>query len=184
MATSEIQSIVGDFVDRLAAALEQDIIARLQANVAAALGMPVKRGPGRPPKNAPVFPSGPALATLGTVRRKRPRQLCPVPGCTNTAAPIFGMVCADHKDVSKAKIREYREARKVAKSTGASKSVGRKAKAKAAAKPAKAKATAAKGRKPRSAAKTKGKAATKATMKKTERPAADAGPKSSETPSS
>jgi hypothetical protein len=38
-----------------------------------------------------------------------------VPGCKNRAAPIFGMVCSKHKDVSKAKIKEYREARRAKK---------------------------------------------------------------------
>jgi hypothetical protein len=50
--------------------------------------------------------------------RPRPKQLCPVPGCKNPAAPIFGMVCADHKDVPKAKIKEYREKRRQAKASG------------------------------------------------------------------
>jgi hypothetical protein len=48
-------------------------------------------------------------------RKKLPRQLCPVPGCTNPAAPVFGMVCAKHKDVAKSKIKKYREARKAKK---------------------------------------------------------------------
>lgn len=44
-------------------------------------------------------------------RKKAPLQLCPVPGCRNPAAPIFGMVCGKHKDLPKAKIKAYREAR-------------------------------------------------------------------------
>ena len=44
-----------------------------------------------------------------------PRQFCPVPGCKNPAAPVFGMVCAKHKDVAKSKIKKYREARKAKK---------------------------------------------------------------------
>jgi hypothetical protein len=35
-----------------------------------------------------------------------------VPGCKNPAAPIFGMVCAKHKNVAKAKIKKFRAARK------------------------------------------------------------------------
>jgi hypothetical protein len=38
-----------------------------------------------------------------------------VPGCKNTAAPVFGMVCGKHKDMPKAKIKKYREARKAQK---------------------------------------------------------------------
>ena len=48
-------------------------------------------------------------------RRKGPIQLCPVPGCTNRAAPVFGMVCAKHKDLPKAEIKKYREARRAQK---------------------------------------------------------------------
>jgi hypothetical protein len=55
-------------------------------------------------------------------RKKPPKQLCPVPGCKNVAAPIFGMVCKDHKKVAKSKIKKYREERregKVTQTTGA-----------------------------------------------------------------
>ncbi len=45
-------------------------------------------------------------------RRKGPIQLCPVPRCKERAAPIFGMLCAKHKDTPKAKVRKYREARR------------------------------------------------------------------------
>lgn len=54
-------------------------------------------------------------------RKKPPKQLCPVPRCKGLAAPIFGMVCAKHKDISKVKIRKYREARKAAKAKAAGK---------------------------------------------------------------
>ena len=52
------------------------------------------------------------MAAVKKARRKGPIQLCPVPGCKNPAAPVFGMVCAKHKDLPKAKIRKFREARK------------------------------------------------------------------------
>jgi hypothetical protein len=51
-------------------------------------------------------------------RRKGPIQLCPVPGCTNRAAPVFGMVCSKHKDLPKATIKKYREARRARKASG------------------------------------------------------------------
>jgi hypothetical protein len=38
-----------------------------------------------------------------------------VPGCKNRAAPVFGMVCRDHKDVPKAKIKKYRAERRAEK---------------------------------------------------------------------
>ncbi len=56
-----------------------------------------------------------AVILSGKPRKKLPRQFCPVPGCKNPAAPVFGMVCAEHKNVSKAKIKKYREARRAAK---------------------------------------------------------------------
>jgi hypothetical protein len=53
-------------------------------------------------------------------KKTRPKQFCPVPGCKNVAAPIFGMVCKDHKNVAKSKIKKYREERngKVTKVAG------------------------------------------------------------------
>jgi len=63
-------------------------------------------------------------------RKKPPRQLCPVPGCKNVAAPIFGMVCKDHKNVAKSKIKKYREQRREGNvtQTTAAKPVAKKAK--------------------------------------------------------
>jgi hypothetical protein len=104
-----IPGLVQAFVTELTGALESVVSARVQTLVLSALGTPPKRGPGRPPKN------GLAVAATLSVKVKRPRQLCPVPGCKNAAAPIFGMVCSEHKDVPKAKIKQYREARRQAK---------------------------------------------------------------------
>jgi hypothetical protein len=110
---SNIQSIVEDFANELSALIEAQVLERARVAVAAALGAAPKRGPGRPPKAAKLL----AAASVGRKpRKKAPPQLCPVPGCKNKAAPIFGMVCSDHKDVPKAKIKEYREARRAAKS--------------------------------------------------------------------
>ena len=56
-----------------------------------------------------------AVAQRRAVSRKKPPvQLCPVPKCNNRAAPVFGMVCRDHKNVPKAKLRKYRELRRQA----------------------------------------------------------------------
>jgi hypothetical protein len=69
-----------------------------------------KRGPGRPRTDfaAEIMRDRPVVAKL--VRRRK-KQLCPVPNCKNPAAPVFGMVCAKHKGVPKAKIAGYRKAR-------------------------------------------------------------------------
>lgn len=42
----------------------------------------------------------------------RRKQLCPVPGCENAAAPIFGMTCREHKDLPTAVIKKYRAERR------------------------------------------------------------------------
>lgn len=92
----DIRSLIDNFSARLTSLIEQQVVHRARAAVDGALG---RSETGRPLK----------------VRRKPPRQLCPVPGCKNTAAPVYGMVCAKHKDVPKAKINKYREARRVKK---------------------------------------------------------------------
>ena len=109
MAT-DIRSLVEEFVNQVVAAVEADSVRRVQQAVTAAFGggavAPRRRG--RPPRAAVASVSaGPA--------RRRPKQLCPVPGCTGVAAPVFGMVCAKHKDMPKAKIKEFRAARRAAK---------------------------------------------------------------------
>jgi len=102
---STVRSLIEDFTNQLAAALESQAMERARHAVESAFG--VKR-PGHPPKVAPT-------AIVKKPRKKAPRQLCPVPGCKNPAAPVYGMVCAKHKDVAKTKIKKYREARKAKK---------------------------------------------------------------------
>jgi hypothetical protein len=105
------------FTAQLVATVEAAVAQRIQAALAGALGVPQKRGPGRPPKQ---IGAASALATVSTSARQK--QLCPVPGCKNLAAPVFGMVCKEHKKVAKSKIKKYRAERregKVSQSTGA-----------------------------------------------------------------
>jgi len=116
---STIQSIVDDFAQQLSALIEAQVVSRARDAVAQALGgAKGKRGPGRPPKLVSLALASASLSSPKKRRKKAPPQLCPVPGCKNRAAPIFGMVCSDHKNVSKTKIKQYREARR-AKKTGA-----------------------------------------------------------------
>jgi hypothetical protein len=108
-----VASLVDEFTASLTSLLEQTSMARAREAVLSAFGGKVPTGPGRRAKLAGL----PALAANGAVperkkRKKAPIQLCPVPGCKNRAAPIFGMVCAKHKDLPKTKIRKYREARR------------------------------------------------------------------------
>lgn len=104
-AMSDVRSLVETFTNQLAALVEGQALGRARAAVESALGV---RRPGRPAKISPI-------AVDKKARKKPPMQLCPVPGCKNPAAPVFGMVCAKHKDVAKTKIKKYREARKAKK---------------------------------------------------------------------
>ena len=110
--SGEIHSIVQDFVARLSSLIEQDAVTRARSVVLSAFGVgspvAVRRGPGRPPGSG-------VKSVAGRKRRKGPIQLCPVPGCTNRAAPVFGMVCSKHKDLPKAQIKKFREQRRAKK---------------------------------------------------------------------
>jgi hypothetical protein len=105
-----IQSLVSEFAEKLTRVIESEIINRARASVSDALEGTVggKRRGGERARNL-------SFAAALANRRKAPPQLCPVPGCKNRAAPIFGMVCADHKGLPKAKIKKYRMQRRVAK---------------------------------------------------------------------
>jgi len=104
MRRMDIRQLVAAFTERLHEAVDAISVTRAREAVMHALGE--KRG---------RLPKGMAAILGRKPRRKGPRQLCPVPGCKNPAAPVFGMVCGDHKDVSKRKIKQYREARRAAK---------------------------------------------------------------------
>jgi hypothetical protein len=109
--SGEIQDIVQRFVDSLSSLIEADAVSRARHAVLTAFGAAEepRRGPGRPPS------AGGKVVVGRRQRRKGPIQLCPVPGCKNRAAPVFGMVCSTHKDLPKAKIKKYREQRRAKK---------------------------------------------------------------------
>jgi hypothetical protein len=109
MTDLNITALVQDFATQLVAAIEASTAQRIQAAIAGTFGAPIKRSPGRPRQGLASMGMS-AASLLG--KRTRPKQFCPVPGCTNVAAPVFGMVCAEHKNVDKAKIKKYREERK------------------------------------------------------------------------
>ena len=117
---SELESVIRSFAaqltSQLTTAIEAQAMSQARAAIFAALGAdrPVAKRRGRPPKALQVGTVG-AITPIGKPRKKGPKQLCPVPGCKNPAAPVFGMVCAKHKDIAKSKIRKYREARKAKK---------------------------------------------------------------------
>jgi hypothetical protein len=110
----DLKAVVEEFAGHIVSLLEAQATEKARAEILGAFGIGAPRKPGRPPKTAV------AVATVATpvaakVRKKMPPQYCPVPYCRNTAAPIFGMVCSKHRDVPKAKIRKYREARRAKK---------------------------------------------------------------------
>jgi hypothetical protein len=101
---SDITALIENFASQLVTATEAAAAERIQAALASAFGGATKHGPGRRKQMAAPLSA--------SAKQGRPKQLCPVPGCKNPAAPVFGMVCAQHKNVSKAKIKKYREERK------------------------------------------------------------------------
>ncbi len=107
---TNIRSLVEGFVNQIVAAVEADSVRRVQEAVATVFsgGAGAARRRGRPPRDL-------LGAAVAAPARRRPKQFCPVPGCTGVAAPVFGMVCSKHKDLPKAKIKEYRAARRAAK---------------------------------------------------------------------
>jgi hypothetical protein len=108
---TNIRSLVEGFVNQIVAAVEADSVRRVQQAVNAAFAGGAAAGlrkRGRPPKVGAIIPD---LAPI----KRRPKQFCPVPGCTGVAAPVFGMVCAKHKDLPKGKIKEYRAQRRASK---------------------------------------------------------------------
>jgi hypothetical protein len=109
-----ITAQVETFTQQLVATVEAAVVQRIQAALAGAFGVPQKRGPGRPPKQPVAH-----VAHVAAPKPARKKQICPVPGCKNVAAPIFGMVCGDHKNVAKSKIKKYRALRKASPATAA-----------------------------------------------------------------
>src|SRR5262245_4661799 len=92
--SSDIRDIVVQFVTRLSRLIEADAGSRAREAVLSAFG-------GHAPAGVSFRSAGRsnglvarAVGGAGRKRRKGPIQLCPVPGCPNRAAPVFGMVCA------------------------------------------------------------------------------------------
>lgn len=124
-----ITAQIETFTQQIVATVEAAVAQRIQAALAGAFGIPQKRGPGRPPKHA-VALAADVTVKKSAEKKKPPKHLCPVPGCKNVAAPVFGMVCKDHKNVAKSKIKKYREQRRDGNvtQTTAAKPVAKKAK--------------------------------------------------------
>ena len=108
-SSGSIAAIVSQFVEQLTSALESEALDRAREAVLSAVGGGARRGPGRPAGSR-----GPGRPP-GRPRKKPPIQYCPVPGCKNRAAPVFGMVCSEHKNLPKSKIKKFRADRRAEK---------------------------------------------------------------------
>lgn len=98
----EIESILRPFAQQIETLVRSKLLASL------GLGSELRKTKGK------------INAVLGAIkqRKKGPIQLCPVPGCKERAAPVFGMVCVKHKGLSKTLIAKYREARRAKTTKG------------------------------------------------------------------
>jgi hypothetical protein len=109
-----LKAVVEEFAERIQGLLEAQSMEKAKAEILGAFGFSAPRKPGRPPK-AEAASATAATPVSMKARKKMPPQYCPVPYCRNVAAPIFGMVCAKHKDLPKAKVKQYREERRAKK---------------------------------------------------------------------
>ncbi|MFH1922933.1 MAG: hypothetical protein ABIP48_23970, partial [Planctomycetota bacterium] len=58
------------------------------------------------------------LESFSKAKKTRPPLNCPYPGCENKAAPVFGMMCKEHKDVpEKDRQRMFAERRAAVQAT-------------------------------------------------------------------
>ncbi len=101
----EIEKLTNEFTTHLVRTIDEHIQTEISRRALAAFGGSPGRG----------SPRGAFKLEGGKLRRKMPVQLCPVPGCKNKAAPVFGMVCRDHTGIAKKTIAKYREARRAKK---------------------------------------------------------------------
>lgn len=123
----EVRALVEKFISDLGAILSRKATAAFQAKLAGLLSDEVTpvaavktttkaasngKRRGRPPGSKNAAKETPRKKALTGQRQV---QTCPVPGCKNPAAPVFGMVCESHKKVPKSKITLYRKQRKFAK---------------------------------------------------------------------
>lgn len=115
---SQIQTIVTEFTQKIIDAVTEATNTRVrlfaQKLLGAATHISAELDVPREAKN-PAAQAAPFVRPSATRKSNgQPKQLCPVPKCRRPAAPVFGMVCGDHKNVAKSTIKKYREARRAA----------------------------------------------------------------------
>ena len=94
-----LHELAGNIADRMSSGHAPQL--RTAKDVLGAMSSKRPRRNGVKAKVAPVA----AASKVGSDRYR-----CPVPKCDGKAAPVFGMVCTNHRGVSKAKIKKYRDA--------------------------------------------------------------------------
>jgi len=109
-----MDTVVKGMVTTFVAALERLIAERMNARLRSVLAVGLVAAPEA--ERAEIRRPAPAKV-VRAARRKGPIQLCPMPGCKERAAPIFGMVCKKHRAVPKAIVRNHREARRARKAS-------------------------------------------------------------------
>lgn len=109
MQTQTIESIVSDFVSNLHSAIEERTADQLRGVLGSIGGAEDIHRARRQAARTSM------LTAAGRPRKKPPIQFCPVPRCRERAAPVFGMLCAKHKNTPKALVKKYRDARRARK---------------------------------------------------------------------
>lgn len=110
-----ITYLLEEYTQRLVDLIEQRTVTRLQDLAQSITGLRPRVAAPHPALQAihhatVKLGSGDAAPKRST--RPRAPRFCPVPGCKNPPAPVYGMVCREHQHVPKAEIKKYREARK------------------------------------------------------------------------
>jgi hypothetical protein len=100
-----VRYLLEDYTEKLVELIEQRTVSRLQDLAQSITGL-------RPSPARTSLPAANGSPAPPKSRRRTSPRVCPVPGCKNPPAPFYGMVCREHKDVPKAQIQKYREARK------------------------------------------------------------------------
>ena len=100
-----ITAQIETFTQQIVATVEAAVAQRIQAALAVPLGF--RKNADQVGHPSMLWHCGGCDGEKIGGKEKRPKHLCPVPGCKNVAAPVFGMVCKDHKNVAKSEIKKY-----------------------------------------------------------------------------
>lgn len=100
---------ITDLAKQMAEAMQNLIEQGAQARVKELLDSVLTGGAVVPTARARTSVAAPSVATAGTKKKRNyVRKQCPVPNCTNLAAPRHSMVCTDHKDLTQREKDTYK----------------------------------------------------------------------------